>query len=240
MVAAVYACYGMPKSGSTLAFELTVAVLEEAGVPQRRLSPRVLGEERSDNFVPLIKPMMLRAAIQEISEVGHPRPIAIKTHGGVWAATAEAIAAGRVTGHAIARDPRDVALSILDASRTGGAWGARDGRPFANIGEAMEVVRGHVEKFLKWQAQPGFLTLNYEEVAFDTRRSIDRIAGHLDVDVDADRVLHRVRSRHTKLNKGISQRWREEMSVAEANYYYEEFADFIECWCLPQGIPGRV
>lgn len=235
----LYVCYGMPKSGSTLAFELTAAILEEAGIPQARLSDAVIDPDKKINFLHLIRPAQLDAALEETSAPDHPRPIALKTHGGVWNATAQAIRDGKVIGQAVARDPRDVALSMLDAAHEGRAWGLRDGRPLRDLEDAMEVVRGQVDKFLQWQQQPGFLTLNYEEVAFDTRRTVRRIAKQLGLEVRVARVLGRTELKFTQFNKGISQRWREEMPARQANAYYDEFAEFIEGWCLRPGMLGR-
>ncbi|MFC7703520.1 hypothetical protein ACFQXB_04855 [Plastorhodobacter daqingensis] len=240
MMAAIYACYGMPKSGSTLAFEMTLAVLELGGIPQRRLSREAIPGETGANVLPLFRPVYIKAALREIGEAGHPRPIAIRTHGGVWQITADTIAAGQMIGQAVARDPRDLALSLLDSARFGGAWGTRDGQPLATLDDAMEIVRGHVHKFRQWQSQPGFLTLNYEELAFKSHRAVARIAAQLEIEVDPRQVLSRIERRFTQLNKGVSQRWRDEMPPEVANRYYDEFAEFIETWCLPPGLPGRV
>lgn len=219
----VYITYGMPKSGSTLAFNLTRAVLEDAGVtqtPVEAVAPGVF------NFVEVIRPVEL-SALYDAARKAPKRPVAVKTHSGLWGCVERALAEGRVMAQANCRDPREIALSMIDAGRENRAWGKRNGEVIATPRDALPAVQAHVGKFAKWAAQPGVLTLNYDLVAFDTERAAGRIAAHLGLDVDVAACARAALAHGNLRNKAIRARWRDEMSARDAALYAETFADFI-------------
>src|SRR6185437_5652421 len=114
-------CYGIQKSGSTLAFELVRGVLESAGFEQ----PFLRNERfKGDVSIPAAARNYVEGVTQEkIVEltdiIGPDRKIAVKTHGGFrakmfpWLEEMQARAALQII--VSWRDPRDICLSLLDA-----------------------------------------------------------------------------------------------------------------------------
>ncbi len=241
----LYISYGMAKSGSTLGFALVSAVLEEAGIPQADLDLRDESISDQARFVEVIRPAELKA-LRGIAEMRAAAPIAIKTHCGLWDCVAKGLDEGWIMGHAICRDPRDIALSMMDASRDNRAWGRRDGQPLRHIEDALDYVRAHAEKFQKWAAHPAILPLSYEPLAFDTETAAARIAEQLGLEVDAKRVAKIARAGDTNLNKGLFRRHERELSAAVNDRVQREFAAFIDTWCAPEftapkrGLLGRI
>ena len=84
--------YGMTKSGSTLAFELCKAVLEQRGYEQRHLPDDVVTEGHHINFLADVTVANLEKLVAEVapSEI-----IAIKIHAPVGLAEVKFHAAGR-------------------------------------------------------------------------------------------------------------------------------------------------
>ena len=74
----IYISYGMWKSGSTLAFELTRAILEQNGHRQIPLSLSGVSVDVRINFVPELHAHQLEAIDQEARTLGSP--IVFKTH----------------------------------------------------------------------------------------------------------------------------------------------------------------
>ncbi|MFD1912464.1 sulfotransferase [Halodurantibacterium flavum] len=236
MPSVLHICTGMPMSGSRLAFEMAVAVLESAGIPQRRLD--TVGRRKEANLLAALDPKRLDPALAEAA--AGAAPIAIHSHASPGETVPQEVRAGRISAQIVARDPRDVALSLLDAAQTVGGQLNPEREPLASLGEALDLVRNRMENFAAWrQAVPDLLILNYEELVADPDVSLEKIAAHLGVLVDTQPILARHGRRFATLGRGIPQRWREEMSVAEANGIHEEFAEYIERWCLPAGLPGR-
>ena len=231
----IYISYGMAKSGSTLGFQLVSAILEEAGVPQTDVD---LGEEGDGRFTGVVRPRALKKMVSIASERTET-PIAFKTHSGLWNCVAEGLDEGWIIGHAICRDPRDIALSMMDASREFRSWGKRDGQPLRHVEDALDYVRGHTEKFLKWAAHPRMLHLPYEPLAFDTEATAAKIAAQLGVDVDLARCVKAAKASFTQFNKGRSHRFEKELSPEVSARIYDEFKDFIETWCAPDFVAPR-
>lgn len=241
----LYISYGMAKSGSTLGFSLVSAVLEEAGIAQADLDLREDGISDQARFVEVIRPAELKA-LRRLAEQREAPPIAIKTHCGLWNCVAAGLDEGWIIGHAVCRDPRDIALSMMDASRENRAWGRRDGQPLRHIEDALDYVRAHVEKFEKWAAHPAMLAISYEPLAFDTEAVAAGIADQLGLDVDAKRCAKMAKAGDTNLNKGKFRRHERELSDVVNDRVKREFAAFIDTWCAPdfvapkRGLIGRI
>lgn len=231
----IYISYGMAKSGSTLAFQLVNAILEEAGVAQEGLD---YGPTADGRFIGVIRPQELKR-LAAIAADRDATPIAVKTHSGLWNCVTRGLDEGWVIGHAVCRDPRDIALSMMDASREQRAWGKRDGQPLRHVEDALDYVRAHAEKFEKWASHPGVLHLPYEPLAFDTETTAAAIAAQLGVEVDLRRCVKVAKASFTQLNKGRSRRYETELSAEVSRRIADEFAGFIERWCAPDFVAPK-
>lgn len=242
----LYISFGMAKSGSTLAYQLVRSILEASGAPQPLIPlPHVI-RDGSVNFVEVIRPKELEALLEYAEYDAAGTPLAIKTHSGLWKCVADAMDKGLVIGHAVCRDPRDVALSMMDASRDGRAWGRRDGEPLRNIEDALEAVRGNAVKFESWAAQEAIMPLAYPKVAFDSEAVVTQIATQLGVEVDARAIAKAARKSGTNFNKGVHRRHEKELSEAVAARIATEFSGFIDTYCddgfqpTKRGLLGRL
>ena len=225
-------CYGMQKSGSTLAFELVRAMLASGGFEQPFIHNNMAraGAARR-NYVQRLSEERLAALIDEI---GPERRIAVKTHASfpnrLFPWLEEQQAAGRLRVVASYRDPRDLCLSLLDANRHEKAQG------FAGI-ETLDDAIGYVErcipKFRKWAALRGTVRLNYETVAFAPEAAIDVLEPALGVRCDRAAVLQQAfrGGALTLKNKARPARHRDEMSAEDAARAGAAFAAFIAHAC---------
>lgn len=228
----VYICYGMPKSGSTLAFELTAAVARRAGFDQTPLGPGVLeGFERKGNFVGSGELERLESLLDRLETQGRAM-LVLKTHAEPTDAVREALAQGRVLAQAVCRDPRDIALSMLDAAGRKAAWGKRGtGQVLETPEDARGRLHGMIKRFRAWAAIEGTLCLNYEMAAFDTAEACRRIAGHIGVEPAPTRDGLAAKRAFTQFNKGRSQRHLQEMTPDQAAEWHARYQSFIDEWC---------
>lgn len=219
----------MPKSGSTLAFELTRTMLEMAGVPQLRIAEEVTD---ASNFVQTLN----RPALMKLKRAAVDGPVVIKTHSQLFPPVANGLRRGTLIGHAVCRDPRDLALSMLDAARDGRAWGAGPDGKFRTVADTVKRLHTCVRIFQKWAATPHVIPIHYERLAFDTPAVAAEIAAQLGISVDIPRAIQTAtHSKFTQLNRGIPQRWKTEMDPVDARRLEVEFQDFIGTYC--QEIP---
>lgn len=232
----LYICYGMPKSGSTLAFQITRKIAARAGFSQAPLSGEVPGLREGGHFLSSLDGESL-SALREVLEAEDRRLLVLKTHAAAPRGLKDEVAQGWVRCQAVCRDPRDIALSMRDAGTRGEVWGELEpGRPIRTPEEVKGRVTKHMRRFTKWAALPDTLCLNYERVAFGSLRAARRIAHHLAVRPAPLVDVLRAKSRFTYLRQGQPLRHRVEMSADEVAAWHAEFRDFIDQDCAD--IPG--
>lgn len=217
-------CYGMPKSGSTLAFRLTQAVLAGAGIAQPR------APEPQGNFLPDTDPERL-ARLRAWAGATGVAVLALKTHAAPSEAVAAGVAEGWILAQAVARDPRDIALSMRDAGAEGRDWGSLPTGPIRDPWQAVPRIARMIRRHRAWTRLPGTLALSFEPLAFDTAAQVARIAAHLDLPCDPGRIARLAQGPGTHRNRGISQRHRAEMTAEDQARWAARFGPFIAAHC---------
>ncbi|RYD49056.1 MAG: hypothetical protein EOP85_02345 [Verrucomicrobiaceae bacterium] len=227
----LFLSYGMPKSGSTLAFEITRTMLELAGIPQHKIGNDLTDPKTQINFVSRLDGKALTGLLEETS--GRSAiPVAIKTHSGLFPKVGKALESGRIIGHAVCRDPRDMALSMLDAAREGRAWGQDQKKQLQTVADTENRLRKSIEQFRLWAEIPGVMPIHYERLAFDTETVASEIAEHLRISVDIRKAVEiATGTKFTQFNQGKSQRWKTEMDPADAKRLEGMFSNYIRTYC---------
>jgi hypothetical protein len=226
----LYVSYGMPKSGSTLAFELTRTMLELAGVAQPKIAEGVTDPAYEINFVNRLDGPAFDRLCDEANIIA--RPVVIKTHSRLFPRLEKLLHEGKLMGHAVCRDPRDMALSMLDAAREGRAWGGADGCLFKTVADTEKRLSKCIQMFMKWTETSNIMPIHYERLAFDTEVVAAEIAAQLGIVVDIPKAIEVVTgTKFTQLNRGISQRWKTEMNPADARRLEITFKEYIEAFC---------
>lgn len=228
----IYICYGMPKAGSTLAFNVTRAIALRCGFEQSSaLDLPSAGEH--PNFLPKTPEVDFSALLERLQSENR-RMVILKTHRGANGQIRQAVRAGLVRVQAICRDPRDIALSMRDAGAREDAWGGTaQGEPVRVPEDVRGRLRNQARQFQSWRAVPGCLLLSYEEVAFNTARMAREIARHMDLPPAPVRDSWAAKRRFSQFNRGVSQRHRTEMTAEQSAEWYAEFGDFIDAHCPP-------
>lgn len=227
-------CYGMAKSGSTLAFELVRGVLESAGHGQGKVRTAAFRRRAGGNYVAELSRESLEDAFEQI---GPNRIVAAKTHKPLpdemfrWAE--EMQAARKLQVVTSYRDPRDICLSLVDhgkRSRDGGRYA------FAHVDDlerAQRVVTKAIGKFRQWSALEGTLRLFYETVAFSPDEAIDAIERAFGVVADHEQAKHHAfEDAFTQRNKAQNRnRYIDELNDAQKAEMLRNFGPFIADVC---------
>ena len=228
--APLYLSYGMPKSGSTLAFELTRTMLELAGVPQVKIAEGVTDPETKINFVHKLDGPGYEKLRDEAKKLA--RPIVIKTHSRLFPRLEKLLGNGKLLGHAVCRDPRDMALSMLDAAREGRAWGGSEESRYKTVADTEKRLHRSIEMFTQWVESPNIMPIHYERLAFDTESVAAEIAAQLGITVDIPKAIEiATGTKFTQFNQGKSQRWKTEMDPGDARRLEKTFGDYIIKYC---------
>jgi hypothetical protein len=235
-------CYGIPKSGSTLAFKVVLEVLRSAGYEQphiRNERVRAAGVAVAEGSLPsnFLKKATKDAINALAEEIGPSRAIAVKTHARFandlfpWLEEMQQKRALQVI--ASYRDPRDICLSAMDAgekSRTNPvpkAFGGID-----SLEAAVQKVTRRIGDFRQWAALQGTLRLYYETVAFQPDDAIAAIETALGIQCDHEIVKRCVFEDAGLLkNRAKSQRHLEDMDARARKELTEIFQKFIRRAC---------
>lgn len=223
----LYFSYGMTKTGSTLAFQLVRSAFDLCGFPQDRVPLDVVRSELRRNFVDHITSEQLNALKQEAKKRGYP--IVLKTHTRPDPCVVDMIQQGEAIAHAGYRDPRDMVLSMLDHAAKSRAEGQENFSELRDIAQVLRNIRHQHDSLTAWLRLPGTMPLYFEDVAFDTattaQRILPRLGLKLDPEVLADVVLNQ---RFTQKNKALRLRYPDEMDADLSAEIAAEFAPLIE------------
>jgi len=236
-------CYGIPKSGSTLAFRMVLEVLRNAGYEQSHIlneRPRVGGVAVAKGS---LRSNFLKSTTKEsigelVEAIGPSRMIAMKSHARFtndlfpWLEEMQQKRAVQVI--ASYRDPRDICLSAMDAGERSRAQSVVK-KAFSSIDSveaAARRVTRRIDDFRKWAALQGTLRLYYETVAFHPDEAISAIEIALGIKCDHERVKRSVfEDANLFENKAKSQRHREDMGDLRRKELTEIFRKFIRRAC---------
>jgi len=219
--------YGIPKSGSTLAFELAKAMARLGGHRQP-LMPEWLPGSHKVNFAQSLTVEALRG----LAAAADSRILLIKTHacpGPEWVAEYRVLAAqGLVSAHVNQRDPRDICLSLLDAGRLARSRGQTAFAEFVTLEDAVGGVRRYLGEQAIWAALPRILPLDFATCAFRMAEAVEAIKA--DLGISCPNWLVRLwvqRFAFTYRNKAVPARHERELTPDQAAWLAREFAAWL-------------
>lgn len=220
--------YGMTKSGSTLAFELCKAILEQRGFQQRRLPDGVVTAGHHINFQNEMSVTGLNAALKEVSAKEF---IAIKVHCSLRPSEIQfiesAIADGAMKVHVNLRDPREICLSLVDAGAHARQKNHKAFSEIISLEDAAKVTSRQLKACRRWGSIDGALHLFYNDVAFESAVAVRQICADFGFpmlnDEELKIVLNRVISEaFTQRNKAVKDRYKDELTPRQNEFLLEE------------------
>ncbi|WP_229801966.1 hypothetical protein [Paramylibacter ulvae] len=141
----------------------------------------------------------------------------------------ELINQGGALVQATYRDPREMALSMLDHGRKSRKLGEPAFSEINNLHDAMDNIRGQIDSLTQWLYRPHCLPIYYSDLAFSQIDTTRRILAQLQLEIDPRRVVQHVnQNRFTQMNKGIKDRYRHEMTPAQSRAFKQAFPQFYE------------
>ncbi len=239
----LYFSYGIRKSGSTLAFELTKGLLEALGHPQERLDLPFFTDRRVNFLNGKQTEAFDESMATQIENALEPgRILAIKTHGAPSPYLIAMLQDGNSLGHANIRDPRDNTLSLVDAGRRARNRGRGAFMNVDSVASAMATVKNQMSIHQSWVSQPGVLASTYDEVAFHSEAFLLRLGAQLgysqselpDLAKLADQVKEKA---FTQFNKGVPKRHRNDLSLQQTvfmtHFFRKELNTYLNDWLDP-------
>ncbi|MCA0873458.1 hypothetical protein LCL97_21720 [Seohaeicola saemankumensis] len=224
----VVIAHGQPKSGSTF---LYMTALEVVQIVNREefytFKDRVLGAN-----TPTFVDKLTAETILEIDEKLAPgQTFVLKTHADLEDEVADLITAGRVKAFTSFRDPRDTALSTLNVGEKDRAKG--ETRWFAKIteiGQLTNPIQFQWAETRDWVRHPDVLAVPYYVTAMSQSTSVKLLTeflgmGYLSNTLAAD--MDAKREKLPEYNKGVLDRFVNELSVEDLKFANDTWADTI-------------
>lgn len=223
--------YGIPRSGSTLAFRIATCVAALGGHRQslQHWDLRLAEQRLRVNGAWELDPDVLT----RLAEKFRDGILVVKTHSlpsPLWIATYSALASSNlVSAHVNHRDPRDICLALLDAGAMARARHDSTFSEFVSLDVAVDAVARCLNAIAVWDHLPNVVTLRYEINAFRTDEAIDTIKAHFGVRCSNALVRFYLRwIAFTQRNKAIPERHRGELNPAMAAQLSERFGDYLQ------------
>ena len=221
----IYICFGMTKSASTFLYQLTEQTFRAAGRRPARLDPPFRPLRSVENYFDTIDPTLLLAISERIGE----RDVVLKTHQELHPEVAREIDSGLRLASASIRDPREIALSMVDHGRRARRWGHADFAECRAVCDALPSLDNQIANFKRWSALRTLEIFRYNEICFDSAAVVARIAAQIGVAVDPDEVLAPFHDKRLvgQFNWGAAMRYRE-MPREQQSVFLDRYAQFYD------------
>ncbi len=226
--------YGIPKSASTFAWQLIKKTAIAGGLPIATPTFKSKKVNSPEDYIDPLSEENLRLLHADTGAF----PVVVKTHGGITPAVANLIASGNAAVFLSYRDLRDVALSLLDHGQRSRALGIDDFADLHTPEETISLLETQIQRFDSWVTSCDPVLIPYDEICFDTSKTISRVAERLDVVVDIETILREFAENKRSIgqfNKGKRARYETEMTddisarfiSAFPQYYSKYFPDAL-------------
>lgn len=226
MKARLYFSYGMTKTGSTLAFRLAQRFFQRNDCEQPLAPGELLGEERRVNFIHLPTPEQL-AGLEQFAK-DNDTCLVLKTHSAPTAEMAVMLREGRAHAHAVFRDPREIALSMIDHGRRNRESGGEAFTEIETLKDAEAAIDTQIEYLEQWLKLPGVFPAYYDDFAWAHEPFIKKMRRQTGLKMRSVKgVLASFNAqKRVGFNKGQKDRWKEDMTAEESAAYLARFPNF--------------
>lgn len=159
--------------------------------------------------------------------------IVIKTHCTPDAVVRTLIRLGIAKATYCYRDPRDVALSLLDHASRSRQAGEKAFSDVVTFTEAVDRASSYLTAMQRWEQFGRALFIRYEDVVANPLPIVERMNAHLSLALEEAtlRVIGKQHTRTTRdtrnFNKGVSCRWRSELDAVQIDYVNRRFGGWL-------------
>ncbi|KPF65743.1 hypothetical protein IP69_17205 [Bosea sp. AAP35] len=217
----IYISYGMTKSASTFLYQMTEEVFKASGRPVLRLGEPFRRFDSLENYFNVVDHDLLQRIMQHVG----PADIVLKTHGPPGHDIVNLVANQEILASASIRDPREVALSMIDHGARARRWRNVPFSEFVTVADTFDALDLQVGFFEAWATIEPVKVFTYNEICYDSAGVIEAIAQQIGAAVDVERVLSRFRSKGAigQFSKGKALRY-SEMSATDQGLFLERYA----------------
>lgn len=216
--------YGMPKSASSFAWMLIKQIASENGNRLVSLSSAAKGNSSVEDYLDGSAAADMHLVCKEIGDDW----CVIKTHADSKPFKIIASRAENYTVFIQHRDPREIALSLLDHAEKSRKLGLRDFADCVDIETCLPTIDSTMRNFFDWLQEPSAVAISYNELCFDTTNTIEKIKEKFSSHVSTEKILAQFSDKTAiiQYNKGQKERYLAEMSSADSRMFLERYQNY--------------
>ncbi|WP_447041182.1 hypothetical protein [Vibrio parahaemolyticus] len=225
----IYFSYGMTKSASSFVYQLQERIIELSDYDLVKLPEDIRGNKARENYIEVITNENVEKILAWLPENA---ATIIKTHSGPSDLAVELVRNKQALASATYRDPREIAVSLLDHGKRSRDKGIRD---FANFHAPLDTlgeIKTQINKrFSPWKNAENCLTINYSLTKSSPEELVKFLIKQMGVNhVNVDDVLapFEDKSKIIHYNVGESNRYLNRFDQSDLESFNSEFSDFIK------------
>lgn len=224
----IYFSYGMTKSASSFVYQLQEEIIRSSSYTFVEIPFSISGIRGKENYLENITDEIIQLIVEWLPE---NCVTVIKTHGAPSPLALELISEGKAFASATYRDPRDIAVSLLDHGKKSREKGIQDFASFYHPLDTIDMITNQLEKrFSLWAANNNCLLLNFDSIKNSPNVVVENIIKQMGVsNVDAKKVCDKFDNKKNVIhyNVGKNKRFLDLMTEDEINAFDNVFKDFI-------------
>jgi hypothetical protein len=230
----LYINYGVPKSGSTLTFEMTLKLLELAGHRQFALPAEIRNDKTGrTHYTNTVRDWTDEVIAALEGAAPNDSILLVRTHHLPTEAAARLVARDGARLMVGIRDPRDIALSMLDVvTRLGEKGRAHTVIQPGALESTFSGLDVHAGYCATWAGMQGALILDYEQTAFSHAVTLDAISAQLGLGDNSEHypAAFAAATERMEPKKYVARphRHRREMSASDQQMFLDRYASFYE------------
>ena len=208
----LYISYGITRSGSTLLYKLTQGLAESLGFVQKQCQVATDSGHPGCNYSVQNSQQNLEFFESQGSGI-----TVVKTHEPPTEYVASQLSSGNTLANMSIRDPRDVALSLLEKGLQLRQRGFEEKAPFASLMTFDDVVvqlKSQLEVAMIWAGLPNIRIFRYEDTAINKYFPLHIMYYELlkkinpaNPNINFQKIIQGIDNRHTQFNIGKSGRY---------------------------------
>jgi len=222
----IYFSYGMTKSASSFAYQLVQGIVKGTSMRLLPVPPAIRGNKAPENYV---EPLSEDVVGQILDWLPQDAATVIKTHGRPRSEVSRMVRGGTAFACATFRDPRDIAVSMLDHGRRSREAGIADFAQFETPRDTVDDIKRQIGVLDDWVGAEKTLLLPFDLLRLDPVAAVSDVLGQLGLEGDPAAIAADLKDTRKIIhfNVGTSGRYRTAMSQEDQALFARTFADFI-------------
>lgn len=223
----IYFSYGMTKSASSFVYQIEEQIINLSSFDLLKVPPEIRGNNAEENYVEPITDTKVQEVLDWLPENA---VTVIKTHGAPCKLACDLVNQGQAYASATYRDPRDIAVSLVDHGAHSREKGNADFSNFIRPIDALAEMKNQLNRLNPWLNLSRYRPFSYDLIKNNPEAVVGAILQQIGLHgIETADVLSPFQDR-TKIihyNVGKTGRYLEHFTEDESQQFENEFGELL-------------